>query len=763
MKIKALLIYLIVGSSSIYASAPFLTARGNVDPAPAENGRVEVASRGNVYEAIARGTNVSSRSLRSGLTESITRCPDGSLFKTYGLPEKINTKLREYNPEARSATANGVAESFEDYDGLEADWLPSDWSEQSLAGYIPGEPNLTWHATQAFGSFRPTHGKSQAYIQYSDNQQDEWLISPEFTAVGATRLYADVTVSLFSIYDPEFFDPATLEFSKRRLTASLAVKVYHDGFWEDIWNARDLAASLSDKDLYEIYSNPMPLTLRLPMTQFDGKRVKVAFVYSGVGGNSMAIDNIAVAVPNNMAVYHRPRGFFFEGLNEQYAADQNFAAIIGPAYSEATWRLAYTRDVESVEWSFPDPYILDEWNTSTEWQPAMRYPYCITYAPSLTAKSNGLAPLTYKYDIANDSEGIVKYGGGGVDMDNPSLVYGCGAYNWRCGLQAPLYADRRGAYIFGPTANGQFWENYGMHLLSVASLYESPEQPYWFDKFWIHAVDLDADADAEFKLRLWKITDEGYLEAEPFASSVIRASDIRKYESGNDTRYTLIFPFDPITVDYAMLVELTGYMDNPKVRNFSPLTQNAPHVDAESNGYIFYQAGNNVSVAPTSSVLSNFYCPFIFTMNATYPFLFSEKYEWALPDGGGEQTIPIASYYLPEGWSIDEDIPDWITTFETYDDFSGESEYESGLKIEAAPLGNETGRIWSFTLRVPGLSRKFRISQGDVSGIETVSTDRHPVAVFDLNGHLLDIDQEELPRGVYILKYDDCTTRKIIK
>lgn len=715
----------------------------------------------NTYE-LSNQPNVSAQKrLSGGLSEYVHSLPAGK-YKTYGNNETLHKVSRTMAtlPASRGA-ATGINESFEGCTAPE--WLPTGWERQSISG--EGESSglsTTWHVTGEIGLFRPTQGSYQAFVEFSDTQQNEWLISPEFTPNTGTRLYADVTLSLFSIYDVAYYDTQANEFSKRKVTATVAVRIFHDGAWEEVWNARDIASRMSDKELYEEHADPERQTLRLPLDSYVGKNIKVAFVYYGAGGNSAAVDYISVGTPNNLAIYHRPQGFFFEGMNEEYMADPDYAALIGPAYTDARWNLMYTRDVQSVEWKFENPENTQESISTSEWAPALTYPYCITYAPSVIAKSNGLSSVSYTYDIANKAEGIVKYGGGGVDMNDTSIEYGCGTYNWRCGFQGPMYASKDGAFLFGPTSNSEFWEPAGMHLLSIASIYEQPLAPYWFDKFWILANELDADPDAEFVLNLYRIDERGMVEQTPFSTSTLKAENALKFNSGNGYLYSLVFNFDETIIDHMMLVELSGYIDNPKVRKFSPLTQNNPHVDAESNGYVFYTKNGKLALSSTASLLSDFHCPFIFTMNATYSFLLAESNKWDAPADGGEYIFNINACYLTSTWEIVGDIPEWVHTFETFENIDADGYAHMGLKVGVDPLVKDS-RQWNFTLRIPGASENFSITQGDCAGVESICTDAEENIIYDLWGRVVTGTIDRLRPGIYLIKESNGKIHKIIR
>lgn len=679
---------------------------------------------------------------------------------------------------AAGETSHDISESFEDFPGGGDNWLPDGWTLQSAFDKNPNKN--TWHGSYATSAFKPTNGKCQAVLMGGSSDQlgsaqNEWLISPEFTPLAGTRLYADLSTVLFSIYDRNFFDESTKTFTKRRVTGTVSIKVYSDNEWTEVYNLRDLASRRSDEELFNNFRTPASFTARIPLNDYAGKNIKVAFVYSGDKGPDVALDYITVGVPNNMAVYHRPSGFFFEGIGIDYSGDQNYAALVGPAYTDAKWNAIYTRDVESFKWIFTDP---DDYDKTVEFAGSsanMKYPYAIDYAPKLTAKCDGLEDLTYQFDIANKADGIVKYGGGGIDWaDDGSIIeYGCGAYNWRCGLQSPVFSYDKGDYLFGPTSNSKFWDEAGISLKSIASIYEKPLTPYIFDKVWVHASDLDADADAEFTMNIYTINEEGYLSAEPYVSSTIKTSDILKYNSGDGHLYTLLFPFDLQTIETPILLELTGFMDNPKVRIFAPLTQNAPHVDGENNGCIIYTQNGQKKISSTSQILRDFYCPFIFTMNSTYAFFFADEDEFEAPVEGGDKEFAVTSYYLTDSWDIEGDIPDWITNIEPKEIKTDDGEYEMSLcvSVDALPK-NIPGRAWEFYLTAPGGRQKFFIHQGDVSGLAQIGIDNSGRAeIFNLEGYkittcVVDADGmisgiDNLAKGIYIVRFANGNVRKI--
>lgn len=717
-----------------------------------------VASSGSLYTMGAAPFGspsrvVGERRMSSGIIERVMEDASGRRFKDYSCGSRSSAALRTVgslgyagawdsrNAPRAMAEATGISESFEGYNGFAADWIPADWEERNAEGNTPASTtaNYTWHVTGADGAYKPTNGKYQAFVQYASvaagnvpNPQDEWLISPSFVPQDASRLYADITLSLFSIYDPEYFDPSTLTFSKRRVTATLKVMVEADGFWQEIFNARDLASRLGDAELYNSHRTPLCHTLRLPLARFAGKSIRVAFVYAGDNGNSVALDYVAVGTPNMLAVYHRPAGYMFQGMSEDFSYQEDFSVLFGPAYTPSQWRALYTRDVESVEWTFTNPDNLDTEITTTEMNPVMTYPYSISWAPKITAKGQGMKDMTYYFDVPNEKDGLLRCGGGTEDFNDGIKVYGAGSYNFNSGIQSPVYSYDAGSFIFGPGANENFWKYYNRRLVSVASFYEKPLSTYWFDRIWIALRDFNADADAVFTLNIYDASN-GIDPTHPMASATCRASEVQAYSLGDGTYlYNVPFSFEKdaqgndawVEIDRPIMVELTGFMDNPKVRAFAPMTQNTPHVDAENNGYVFYyediNGKNEYSLASTSYLLNNFYCPFIFTMNATYSFLFTDDNTFDAPAEGGSKALRIKSCYYPEAWDIEGDLPEWVNMFETDSEFDDDGTI--GLNIGVDPLPDGVpGRACTITLRVRGARQEIVIKQGNTTGVQSAT------------------------------------------
>jgi hypothetical protein len=165
---------------------------------------------------------------------------------------------------------HGWAESFED--GV----LPENWSQiitntGNQAGY-----DATWRIVETVdfsNNILSQNGSFQAYIMWSFEQQDEWLISPEFTAPAG-----DLVFWYHGINGSTFGD-------------NYFVKISDDGGsnWTTLWNASNLPSGLNH------YSAPVAIDLSF----YAGKQVKLAW-HADDGPedyglwSSWAIDNITV-------------------------------------------------------------------------------------------------------------------------------------------------------------------------------------------------------------------------------------------------------------------------------------------------------------------------------------------------------------------------------------------------------------------------------------------------------------------------------------
>jgi hypothetical protein len=164
----------------------------------------------------------------------------------------------------------GWSESFEEGS------MPEGWSQVITNTGSGTEGDHTWHitgeVTLSEGVIVPPDGEYQAFIMWSSDHQDEWLITPEFTAPAD-----DLVFWYFGTNGSPYGD-------------NYYVKVTTNGgdSWDILWNASDLPEA----------DNHYEVPAVIDLSDFAGQEIKIA--WNNVDGDGQglwyawAIDNISV-------------------------------------------------------------------------------------------------------------------------------------------------------------------------------------------------------------------------------------------------------------------------------------------------------------------------------------------------------------------------------------------------------------------------------------------------------------------------------------
>ncbi len=238
----------------------------------------------NFHDYIAENIDIQDDFTYTAELEEIIIAPYGLLVETEGLPE--GDALFSWN------NTFGWSESFEG--GV----LPEGWDQiinntGSQAGFTS-----TWHITGTVAltpPIVPQDGDYQAFMMWSFNHQDEWLITPEFTApMGDLVFWYSGTNG--SVNQDNYY-----------------VKASTDGgdTWDILWNASDLPAGAN------AYATPAVIDL----SAYAGQDIHIA--WNNVDGPNndglwypWAIDNISVGGEKidvrDLMVYSNPQ----EGNND---------------------------------------------------------------------------------------------------------------------------------------------------------------------------------------------------------------------------------------------------------------------------------------------------------------------------------------------------------------------------------------------------------------------------------------------------------------
>ena len=782
-----------------------------------QNVNAVATSRVNLQKSKLKASTVkqviASKQLKSGNSLQIAEMENGMVVKRIQNPARqaVDKVLKRNSAITRAetrATTPVFFEGFEGWDGEAFDWIPAGWVDESKAGHVAvdGETNLTWTTTGA-GFVAPTEGDYMGRVQVSipseeapAQTQDEWLITPSFTPQSDNNLYFDMN------YSPGWMllDLNSFQFTASNTTLEVQISEDNGVTWAKVFDALDEARKLTEDELWDdLYSyGGTWLTIKINLSAYVDKEIKVAFRYVGIDGESICLDAVTVTDPSPEALYVVPSGYFYYGMDENYSFFATANAVLGPAYEEARWYNYSNFDSEAFNWQFTDPtFESAEPVVLTDINPTIEYPYAIVDVPTLEASAVA-GKYTSSYQWGGEAANLMMTGGGSTytfsGQTEPSQM---GAGNYDNSLGFTMGRVQSGGYVFG-TNNAAFWAPF--ELDAIANFYEKPLHEYMVERFWIHAGNFAASPDAELTLTIRRVNDLGQL-TDTIATSVCYANEvIHAYDNGGTGYYSIPFTFktiDPETgrevdtfleIKDAIFVEMKGFTDGT-VTSLAPFFQYYDHPSYNSYAYVYLN--RTVDGQTTRSLYSapnaiGAYTSFLFNMDAVYPWMFADENRFEAPVGGGTKNFNISTYFVPESWYLTEELPGWIT-LGTVENLGGGV---CALPVTAAALGSEPGRYAEITVRSYASEVKLVVTQGDVTGVstETVSVvnavrngdnfelsypaEMNAVTVINAAGQVVasyklsengkfSVPTANLSKGLYILKFngEKSATVKILK
>ncbi|MDE6497065.1 MAG: choice-of-anchor J domain-containing protein [Muribaculaceae bacterium] len=271
-------------------------------------------------------TIVSEHATPSGNRFSIARDDAGRIIKLHTDPRQA---ARDEAPAPavkapQSPRDTTFYEGFEDYEEyLGLNWIPPMWTEINTEANAPTPTQLmhninnSWYCYYSSNMYQDytTDGDKEAFIHYAydgdygttDAAQDEWLVTPEIQLARQETLHFLLQYDCSEIYNFDYFDYGTYEYSKRELFCNFYVMITTDGGenWDTIFDLEhEYVSPLSDYAIMKgtgIYLHEFEASLR----DYDGKNVKLAFRYTrneGWGGNSMILDGVVIDHPHSAGI-----------------------------------------------------------------------------------------------------------------------------------------------------------------------------------------------------------------------------------------------------------------------------------------------------------------------------------------------------------------------------------------------------------------------------------------------------------------------------
>lgn len=439
-------------------------------------------------------------------------------------------------------------------------------------------------------------------------------------------------------------------------------------------------------------------------------------------------------------------------------------------------------------WTYQDPATYEN-ATSNEQHLILNYGYAQVDAPSLTA-SNGSDEDTYVAAsmLMFGGQSAMRVSAGDTEpcpfYDNPDNV-GLAADYTSLGL-----GKRRGIAGVGE---------------KIGLIYPEPFSPYCFSKIYVYAA-VDFGIGTELSAEIYTLDEDANLSAEPIATATfIAASDYTSTAGEGQVSVALlefnVQIFDGIlysdgyvTIDSPMAILFNSNPAN--VNTFDPMvilneyTETTPawigYVEDGVLGIGVWgvQGAGYENLGTTS---------FTVGIDATFAWLSTSdgSNTVTVPNNGGSVNVPLESYWYTTALNVAEDeaydgtISDWAS-YEFADTETGSS---ITITADALPAGVE-GRSCTCTIEGPGIAPlKLTINQG-TTGITAVTTSAAKVSVeggnfvvtapeainaatvYNIAGQAVaaseiagttTIDGSSLAKGVYIVRFNDGSSVKVVK
>ena len=650
---------------------------------------------------------------------------------------RIALPKRSISPKSVNPENAALFESFEDYPGNDSIWVPTGWEVKRTEGVLDRPLNYgvgSWFISDGYYiGIEPYDGDYFGLVWWGYNEgkkQDEWLISPSFTPQSGHYLQFACFYSPYSLFDgsEENIDPTTYDYIDHEPITTMKVMISTNGgtSWSELY---DIADEWMDYSYYEMYmyymsgyitSDWYPITI--DMTEYVGQEIKIALRYetNDDGGiQCIAVDDIGVGIPSPEALYLSPSDLH-NGLDEAFMGI-NYSILLAPADTDLTW-INYSNEwTESCSWEYANPADGGETMlTSTDTNLTVKYPSGYYVSPALTASREGAVDSTF-YDCD-----AIKVGGGSVLMGNKISGASWGTYDVFTQSYAP-YSDFSFSstgemawnyFLFGtPTAT----ETQNAAISYIGNLFPKAAASYTLSRVSVLGFAMtEIDPTSSYDLHVIHADDEGYM-GDTLAVGHCTGSQILypfKGEAGYEqvADFFIVLPFQlmkddgitgmemptTLTVDSSIFVMLSA--KNRKNSEFGVLTTEYPSFSGADYGYIgldvVYEGEKNSDVYALSKYTEEG-GSFYFNLNAQFP--------------GGEEA------------GVDE-----VGVAES----AAKVAVVGGDFVVTAPEGIDAVTVYN----VAGQA----VAASEVAGTTTV-------------------DAQSLAKGVYILRFNDGSTVKVMK
>lgn len=526
-------------------------------------------------------------------------------------------------------------ENFSGWDGKNKKWLPEGWNMEHNGNC---SMEYTWSPIEPTMYYPSLHdGKYCFCVPFSEKQQDEWLISPDFTPAKNMQLSYYMLSRPLYFYSMENLDWDTKEYNGDKIVDfTLQILIKEDGGeWELLRDHAEDYKNYNYQELRQATNSSYLEKQTINLSNYADKNVKVAFRYLGADGDLMMLDAIGVGYPTLDAVwYQEPANALYWGFTRNADFQQNPVDIaLYPANTEITWSNISEEATANYSWQYESQNASgftanedeDRLILSYAGEPQGAHPK-LYEAPILTAfapeRINGVyqSPVKYfqtggKASFTGD-EGTLDFTLFQFPMISQEIAF------------KSVMDDKLGAYsipVYGYNEfSNDYWLNYTLngneptegdysHLIGIGNEYfASYDIPlivegismYGWGRIW---------NEAELTATIYALDNEMHSEYDTFtvvARATIKGKDILSLDhSGSKDYIYLPFKFDePVKVQAsaehpAFLFMIEGF-NSDKVDYFAPLHNYLPSNTGVSAGYMLHEINIQSSEGGTYKSLS---------------------------------------------------------------------------------------------------------------------------------------------------------------
>jgi hypothetical protein len=754
---KKLLLLTLIGASALCADAAVGTHQS-------------VLNQPIKKTAAVNETVISSKLIKPDLRLDVVVDAYGRRFKKLVSPRFENSKIKQ-PAKVRHAATTGLSESFEGWDFVDSSWQPEGWSTLSK-----GEvEQLPWAVTAADGYFTPScDGDVIEYVEYPydvEDTIDEFLYTPQVTIGEANALTFYLYSDLIYLFSMENLNDSYEYEGGKQLTQTLKVLISEDNGanWKEIY---DFASLYADYDFWDLMYESSSYTgeyhkIIIPLDEYAGKTVQFAFEDICGDGSSLMLDNVNVGIPAYDVSYVNPTSVQYMGLSADLSYFEHSIGIC-PVYEPLTWTNT-SDEVDGAEFTWyyanPDGQIV---TTNTK---DLTVTYHPNYADEQTKMNNWYDAPVLTGRAAGTSDGkfskldYFQYGGKGqVDEGSYGVTqYGMAPFNYLTENITLTIDQSSGVVPFGYSeATDEYWTAYSFpdeedrtdgnyaYLDGVINVFAPTKAPLVIDGAWMLVYASNVKSNAEFKLEIIPLTEEGAL-GDPIGTAVVKGSD---YNNVYSYYGVLNFKFDePVVVSsdicaqYA--VRVTGFHNSADL--IAPIQSAAGNSDGMYIGWIqkvvswdgVERQGLSAVVKYTGTAQS-----FAIMLDGTYPWLQGDD---VVDMSHGSAELKLDSYY--DGSEFNVTAPDWLNV-------SVSGQYDECV-ANFAVTGETESENAEVVLEVPGFKKTVKLE--NIAGVASIVNNNGAQVkeYISLTGARLGANKPE-NAGVYIVRYTNGKYEKLI-